>query len=171
MAATKKLGSVMGLLASESAIYGLIMVSGLVLIVADKAETTWEIVVKVAVTVGVFWVAHVFAGTVAHLSDEIDPGVPAAGHVRSALRNSLEHSWGMLLAAAVPIIPLVLGTLEVVDDQVAIWGTMWTVVIVLGVVGFAKIAQWSDLLWLRLAGAGVTSGLGVVLILAKTLVH
>ncbi len=158
-------------LASEHAIYGLIMVAGLVVIVADKAEASWEILVKVAVTVVVFWVAHVFAGTVAHLSDEIGPEIPAVGHLESAFRYSVAHSWEMLFAAAIALIPLAFGVVNLLDDDVAIWATMWVTVFALGVVGFAKVAMWSDALTHRLLGGASIAGLGVVLIGLKALVH
>lgn len=158
-------------LATEAAVYGVILVAGLVVIVGKTAEASWDVLVKVGATVLVFWAAHIFAGTVAHLSDAHAPGVLPRVRLLHAAKYALDHSWGMLLAALVPLVPLLLGVLNVLDDQQSIWATLWIAVLVLGVLGYAKIAPWTRRLWVRLAGAAVTSTLGLLLIALKAVVH
>jgi hypothetical protein len=52
-----------------------------------------------------------------------------------------------------------------------VWGTLWVSVVLLGVLGYVKVAALSDRPAIRLASAAATSTLGIALILLKTLVH
>lgn len=158
-------------LVTEAAVYGVILVAGLVVIVANTVDASWDVLVKVLATVAVFWAAHVYAGTVAHLSDDHEPGVPARTRLGHAARYALDHSWGMLVAALLPASFLLLGVANVVGDQVAIWGTLWVAVVVLGVLGYLKVAQWTTRRWVRVASASITSLLGLILIGLKILIH
>lgn len=159
-----------GALLNESAVYGVILVAGLVEIVAEEA-TSWEVLVKVVVTVLVFWTAHIFAGTVGHLSDDHDTDAPPMVRLVNAAGYAIGHSWGMLLAALIPGLPLILGVWGTLSDPHAIWASLWTAVAVLAVLGYLKVAVWSRRLSARLVGASLTAGLGLVLILLKALIH
>jgi hypothetical protein len=156
---------------TESAVYGVILVAGLVVIVSDAAQASWDVLVKVLATVVVFWAAHIYAGTVAHLSDHPGSDLAIAQRLRHAARHALDHSWGMLVAALLPVTVLLLGVANVVADRVAIWGTLWLAVVVLGALGYLKVASWTGKRWVRFASASVTSVLGLVLIGLKILVH
>lgn len=156
---------------TESAVYGVILVAGLVVIVSNSAEASWDVLVKVLATVVVFWAAHIYAGTVAHLSDHPERNLAVARRLRHAARHALDHSWGMLVAALLPVTVLLLGVANLVADQVAIWGTLWLAVAVLGALGYLKAASWSGKQWVRFASASVTSVLGLVLIALKILIH
>lgn len=155
-------------LVSEAAVYGVIVVAGLVVIVADGARASLDILIKVAMTILVFWAAHVFAGTVAKLGAKRE--TTGIG-VREALAYALDHSWGMLVASTIPLVPLLFGVLGLVDDQVAIWGVLWVAVFVLGVLGVVKAAELTPALGMRMLSGAITAGLGFVLILLKALVH
>ena len=67
-----------GLLVSEEAIYGLILVAGMVIVASERADEAWDTVVTVAVTVIVFFAAHVYAGTVSRMSGGRRTSIPAA---------------------------------------------------------------------------------------------
>ena len=73
---------------TEAAVYGTILVSGLVAVSSAHGETSLVVLVTVAVTVLVFWGAHVYAGTVARVSDrdERDRAKPSACERRSRRR-------------------------------------------------------------------------------------
>lgn len=169
--AVDRVGPALSLLSNESAVYGVILVAGLVEILSSPAAASWDVLVKVLVTVVVFWLAHIYAGTVAHLGDEHEGDLPARRRLARAARYSLDHSWGMLLTALLPAGMLVLGVAGVVSDETAIWGTLWVAVAVLGVLGYLKAAAWSTHFGVRLASAAITSLLGLVLIGLKMLVH
>lgn len=158
-------------LSTESAIYGVVLVAGLVMIVGESVETSWEVFAKVCATVVVFWAAHVYAGIVAHLGDELGSAVPLRQRIWSAARVAAAHSWGMLLAAVLPLFVLLLGHGTILDDESAVWGALWLCVMLLGVFGYAKVAAWTTNLWLRLASGGITAALGVVLVVLKASVH
>lgn len=159
-------------LLSESAIYGVVTISGLLVIVANQSESaTSEALVKVLATVLVFWLAHVYAGTVAHLGDAHDPTELSSARLGRALRHSLTHSGGMLLVTLVPAVMLTLGALGLVSHDTAIWGTLWLDVALLAVLGYFGVAGWTPKLWPRLVGALLTAALGVILILLKAWIH
>lgn len=158
-------------LATEPAIYGVVLVAGLVVIVGESAEASWDVFVKVCATVAVFWAAHVYAGTVAHLADEPDSSVPLSRRAVVAGRVAVEHSWGMLLAAVIPLSLLLVGHGHVLDAQQAVWAALWLSVVLLGVLGYAKAAIWTTRLRVRLVSAAITSALGLVLVLLKIAVH
>lgn len=157
--------------ASEPAIYGVVLVAGLVVIIADGTDASWRVLVKVLATLLVFWLAHVYAGVVAHLGDRRDDALPAGPRLATALRASFMHSWGMLLAGLIPVVVLALGVAKLLSDSQAMWGTLWAAVAVLGALGWLGVAAWTPRPGGRLAAALVTSLLGLVLVALKVLVH
>ncbi len=157
--------------ATEPAVYGIVLVAGLVAISADGADESWSVLVKVVTTVLVFWAAHVYAGAVAHIGEDHDSSGAVRARLVSALAQSFNHSWGMIGAVLLPVLALLLGVVELITHQQAVWGTLWVSVVLLGVLGYVKVAAWSDRPAIRLASAAATSTLGIALILLKTLVH
>ncbi len=158
-------------LATEPAVYGVVLVAGLVVVSGESTEAPLDVLVKVAATVVVFWAAHVYAGVIARLGDEHQPGVRVRTRLASALRRALDHSWGILGAVVVPLLVLLLGVVDVLTHSQAVWGTLWVSVLLLGVLGYYKVANWAGRGWVRLASAAATSTLGLALILLKTFVH
>jgi len=170
MAATLAGGSIVKFIVSEPAIHGVILVAGLVVILGNSEEASWDVLVKVIATLVVFWAAHVYAGAVAHLGDEYEGDTPWRTRAVRATRDSLDHSWGMLLAGVIPLVVLTMGTLNLLSDQNAIWGTLWVAVLILGVLGWLGVASWSPRPQARFLGAAVTSLLGLALVVLKALV-
>ncbi len=170
MAATLAGGSIVKFIVSEPAIHGVILVAGLVVILGNSEEASWDVLVKVIATLVVFWAAHVYAGAVAHLGDEYEGDTPWRTRAVRATRDALDHSWGMLLAGVIPLVVLTLGTLNLLSDQNAIWGTLWVAVLILGVLGWLGVASWSPRPQARFLGAVVTSLLGLALVVLKALV-
>ncbi len=155
-------------LTSESAVYGVVLVSGMVALVADTDYASGEVLLKIISTVLVFWAAHVYAGLVAFPHEE-----PSAADVTwtAALWASINQSWGLLVAALIPSTVLLLGVLGVLNDGDAIWGSLWVDVVLLALIGYFGVATWSTKIWARLAGALATAVLGMVLIALKALIH
>jgi len=170
MAATLAGGSIVKFIVSEPAIHGVILVAGLVVILGNSEEASWDVLVKVIATLVVFWAAHVYASAVAHLGDEYEGDTPWRTRAVRATRDALDHSWGMLLAGVIPLVVLTLGTLNLLSDQNAIWGTLWVAVLILGILGWLGVASWSPRPQARLLGAVVTSLLGLALVVLKSLV-
>ncbi len=159
------------MLASESAVYGVVMVSGLLVIVANKSDAEpFFLLLKVLGASVVFWLAHVYAGTVSHLADESE-GQTSRQRLTAAIRVSAGHVWGMLAAPIVPAVALGASALGAIPQEQAIWGTLWVNVALLAVLGYRGVSRWSDRLWVRLVGALTTAGFGLVLVVLKALIH
>lgn len=154
------------ILMSEEAIYGLILVSGMIVVSYDLAGTSLNALITVVVTVIVFFAAHVYAGTLARLAaTDGKAGLP------ESIRAAVHHSLGMLLVSLAPIAVLLLGVTKVVDDDFAIWCALSIDAIALGILGWLAVAKWTPHFWLRLASALVTAAFGGVLIVLKALLH
>ena len=159
-------------LGSESAVHGVVLISGLLVIVAVQPDAAApEVLVKVVATAAVFWLAHVYSGAVAHLGDHHEEDHPSQVRLARAVVYSLNHSWGMLSAAIVPIVILGFGVIGVLSYEQAIWGTLWVDVATLAVLGFIGVSTWSRSILPRLGGALATALLGVGLIVLKAMIH
>ncbi len=155
----------------ESAVYGIVLVSGLVIVVGDDDASSWESLVKVVATVVVFWLAHVYAEIVARLGDTPDDVKPHSRQLRDASVEAIDHSWGLLAAAAIPSFVLLLGVFGVISDATAVWGALWIDVATLGVLGYWGFGRWSTRVTTRLAGGLATAVLGAILIALKVLIY
>ncbi|MDY0911117.1 hypothetical protein [Microbacterium sp. CFBP9034] len=153
-------------LMSEEAIYGLILVSGMIVVSGTSVGTSINALITVAVTVLVFYAAHVYAGTLGRLA-------ATDGHagLAASIRSSVRQSGGMLLAAVAPLLVLLLGAVGLLDDDTAIWTALVVNTIILGGLGWTAVARWSTHWWPRLLSALFTAAFGGVLILLKAVIH
>ena len=154
-------------LSTEEGIYGLILVAGLVAVAGNSGLSSLQTLAFVLVTVGVFWVAHVYSGTVAAHSSQLGLSV------RTSLRMARKRSRGLLAAIAPPAVPLVLvlGAVGLINDIIADWIAMWTIVAVLAMLGYLTYRRRDASLGMCLVGAVLTASLGLVVIVAKALLH
>lgn len=153
--------------ATEQAVYGVILVSGIVAVSGRHGATSAQVLLSVVVTVVVFWAAHVYAGTVArHGLGETD----VVG-LRAAFRASLRTSWGLLLSALIPCTTLVIGSTRAIPDDVAIWTALGTGVVVLGALGYIAFARRGAPWPIRVLGSVTTAMFGVVMMIAKAFIH
>ncbi|MGN8550982.1 UNVERIFIED_CONTAM: hypothetical protein OHV15_00155 [Microbacterium sp. SLM126] len=151
-------------LMTEEAIYGLILVSGM--IVVSAGGSSWGAFVTVLVTVLVFFAAHVYAGTLGRLA-------ATDGHsgLRASLTSAAHQSSGMVLAAIAPLFVLLLGSTRVIEDDTALWLALIVNTLILGALGWIAVARWSTHWWPRLLSALLTAAFGGVLILMKAVIH
>lgn len=152
---------------SESAIYGLLLVSAMLIVVARGEQSSWETFIKVGTTVVVFWVAHVFAHVIAQLSE----AGPAAGALRRAVRHAVAHSSGILFAAILPLGIVLLGVLGFISGDTATWTALWIDVALLGLLGYFGTGGWTRRRSIRIAAGGLTALLGLSIMLLKALIH
>lgn len=152
---------------TEAAVYGTILVSGLVAVSSAHGETSAVVLLTVGVTVLVFWAAHVYAGSVARLGDD---GAAHIG-VRTAVLRSVRHSLGMLTSAGVPALILLAGTTRVIPDAVANDVALWSGTVILAFLGYVAFLRRGSGVWMRILGALVTSSFGAVFVVLKALVH
>lgn len=153
--------------ATEAAVYGTILASGMVAVSSAHGESSVSVLLTVVVTVVVFWGAHVYAGTVSRFGDF------ATGTVgfRSAFRGSFRESFGMLGAATVPCILLAAGTTRLIPDDLANDAALWSGVAILASLGYIAFAGRGAPRWQRALGALGTASFGVVFVLLKAFVH
>ncbi|PRB65605.1 hypothetical protein CQ034_05830 [Microbacterium sp. MYb45] len=156
---------------TEAAVYGTILVSGLVAVSSAHGETSFAVLISVAVTVLVFWGAHVYAGTVARVSDRDERARGERVGVRAAFVASVKHSLGMLTSAAVPAIILLAGTTRVIPDGLANDLALWSGVVILAFLGYVAFLRRGSPQVVRLLGALATASFGIAFVVLKALVH
>ena len=154
---------------TEAAVYGTILMSGLIAVSSAHGETSAVVLITVGITVLVFWSAHVYAGTVARVGDEDATGQVI--DVGTALRSSLGHSFGMLSSAAVPGAILLAGTTRVIPDDLANDLALWSGTVILALLGYIAFLRRGSSLTVRIAGAVGTACFGIVFVILKALVH
>ena len=155
---------------TEAAVYGTILVSGLVAVSSAHGETSAVVLLTVAVTVMVFWGAHVYAGTVGRLGAPTeDPSTKVS--VRTAFGSSIRHSLGMLSSAAIPAAILVAGTTRVIPDEIANDVALWAGVLILAFLGYVAFLRRGSSQIMRIVGALATASFGAVFVVLKALVH
>jgi len=154
---------------TEIAVYGTITVSGLIAVTSSKSEASLFVLIKVAVTVIVFWAAHVFAGTVARMGEKDGAG-PLVG-LRAALRGSLKKPFGMLSSAAIPTLILLAGTSRAVPDELANDLALWSSVVILAFLGYGAFLLRGSSHVIRIAGALATASFGLVFVGLKAFVQ
>ncbi|HEX5858682.1 MAG TPA: hypothetical protein VFY91_11295 [Microbacterium sp.] len=153
--------------ATEQSVYGVILVSGMIVVAGTHDSTSWEVFWTVVITVVVFWLAHVYAGTVAHHG--LDQGRLLG--LRESFSEAVAHSWGLLASALIPCLILLLGATEAVPDYLAIWFALWAGVLVLAILGYIAFARRGAAWPIRVLGGLTTAAFGLVLMLMKALIH
>ena len=151
---------------TEYAIYGIILVSALIG-VGWEQETDLDVLLFTLGTVGVFWLAHVYSGTVAGEGSE----APRIRAVADSAWASMRHSVGILLAMVLPSVFLLLAVVGVLDEYVAYYLALWVGVVILAVLGYLTSARRGSAWPWRIVSALITASLGVLVIWLTTLVN
>lgn len=153
--------------ATEEAVYGIILVAGMTAVSGVHRATSLQVFATVLVTVLVFWLAHLYAGTVAGHGLDHDRVVG----LRESFRRSFRRSLGLLLSSLIPLLILLMGSARMIPDLVTIWMTLWVCVAVLGVLGYIAFhrrrAPWP----IRILGSLTTAAFGLIIIVAKAFIH
>jgi hypothetical protein len=146
-------------------IYGTILVLAVIVAGAKAFEhEAGHIAGLVAVTVVVFWLAHVYADALAH-------AVAYDQHLSLAdLRRIAHREASMLEAAVPPLLALLLGAVGIVSTTLAVWVAFGLGLVVLCAQGitFARVEHMGRLGTLAVVAANL--GLGVALVGLKLLV-
>jgi len=154
-----------GLLVSEEAVYGLILVAGMIIVGSENSDEAWDTMLTVLVTVLVFFAAHVYAGTLSRLADGRSSTIPRS------LWGAARHSVGLLVVAVPPLAVLMLGATGVVEPETAVWFALAITALLLIIDGWLMVAAHSASFWTRVLGAAISGAFGIVLILLKVLIH
>jgi hypothetical protein len=151
---------------TEYAIYGTVLVSA-VIAVGWEDETDLDVLLFVLGSVGVFWLAHVYAVVLAR-ADDTEPLFRAIG---VAARGAIRRTAGLLAAMVLPALFLLLAVVGWVDEYVAYYAALWVGVAVLAVLGYLASARRSSPWYLRVVSSLLTASLGLLIIWLSALVH
>lgn len=148
-----------------AAIYGTIVVAGVVGSLGHADVETGAVILSVLATSGVFWLAHVWAQA---MSDRLrDPHGFSWGDLVTIAR----HEWSMVESATLPTLALLLAVLGVYSDDTAIDVALGVTVVQLFswglLVGRRTFERWPQ----ALVSGLVNGAFGVAIVVLKTLIH
>ncbi|HEY6801558.1 MAG TPA: hypothetical protein VI121_12995 [Agromyces sp.] len=152
---------------TEESVYGVILISGIIVAVGGHGESAWRLFWTVVGTVIVFWAAHVYAGTVARHGLD-DAQMIGLGE---AFRRSFRRSLGLLASALIPSFILLLGATRAIPDEYAIWAALWAGVVILAVLGWIAFSRRNASWPVRVAGSLGTAAFGIAMIVLKSIIH
>lgn len=150
-------------LVTVDAIYGLILYAALIAAVSDEESHPVEVLFVSVFSLVIFWGAHVYAGTIVnHVGN-------SPLHV--AIGKAMRHSSGMLVAAILPSVPLVLGAFGVLNDDDSVDYALLIVTVLLAVLGYVALKIRGANIAVRILG-GIGSALfGTLIIALNAAVH
>lgn len=154
---------------TEYSIYGVVLVSAIIA-VGWEDETDLDVLLFTLGSVAVFWLAHIYARTVAREETEVTEG-PRYRAIAVAALASARRTAGLLTAMVLPTIALLLAVVGVLDEYVAYYLALWAGVAVLAVLGWTASARRGSPWYWRLVSAIVTASLGVLVIWLGALFH
>jgi hypothetical protein len=150
----------------SGAVYGQVLATSLVVALGhDKALGALEMLVVLAVTMTVFWLAHVYSEAVA--------GVLRYGrHVSLAdLRRLAAGEWPIAEAAGTSLLALALGAVGVLDRQQAIWLAIALGIADLCAWGWRIGRRWHRSWRYSLALAGASGLVALPVVALKVFIH
>ncbi|MBO0985578.1 hypothetical protein, partial [Rathayibacter sp. SD072] len=159
-------GAVSAILRTEGAIYGTVLAITLIAVGWDD-DTDLEVLLFLLGSVSVFWLAHLYAGTLARLP-EAEPG---ARTILDAVLATARHSIGMLVAMVVPAALLALAPLGLVEEWTAYYLALGSGVAILALLGYLTSARRGSPPGRRVLSTLCTMLLGLVVVWLSTLVH
>jgi hypothetical protein len=169
MDASRQAQVVLAAYRSEYSIYGVVLVSAIIA-VGWEDETDLEVLLFTLGSVAVFWLAHIYARTVALEETELTEK-PRYRAIGAAALASARRTVGLLTAMVLPTVALLLAVVGVLDEYVAYYLALWIGVVVLAVLGWGASARRGSPWYLRLVSAIVTASLGALVIWLGALVH
>lgn len=148
--------------ATAPAIYGLIVYEVLIAATSDDEHEAIFVLLWSAIALLVFYLAHSFAEALAAHEQP---------RIRAAIRKGFSHSIGMLYAAILPSIALlVCAALGVHAEDASGWALL-VGLIVLGYLGYQAMADRGAKVGARIIAALVTALLGFIIMVIDYLVH
>ena len=145
------------------AIYGLILYAALIAAISDEDSHPLEVLLFSLGTLVIFWGAHVYAGTI------VNHVAKAPLHV--AIGKAMRESSGMLWAAVLPSVPLILGAFHLMADDDAVDLALLIVTVQLGVLGYVALGRRGVGMAGRIFGAIGTALFGTLIIGLNAAVH
>jgi hypothetical protein len=147
-------------------IYGTIIVSA-VIVAAPDDDPDLDLVLLTLVTIAIVWVAHVFSEIVAGEHAITAPPTPFP----VVLLEALKHASGLLLAAVLPVICLLIGSIGGFTQTAAYYASLGVGVLTMGVLGWFVFAHRGNAWPIRLVGALGTALLGAGVVALNGIIH
>lgn len=147
-------------------IYGTVIVSA-VIVAAPDDDPDPELVLLTLTTVAIVWVAHVFSEIVAGEHAVTNPPTPFG----VVLRHAMSHAAGIPIAAILPVVCLLIGSVGGFTRPAAYYASLGVGVLSLGVLGWFVFAHRGNAWPIRLAGAVGTALLGAIVVALNGLIH
>jgi len=145
-------------------IYGTIIVSA-VIVAADDHDSDFEVFVLTLSTIVMVWAAHFLSEVVAGEHAVTNPPTP----LRVVVGHAMVHSSGLLAAAVLPLLFLLIGTFGGLTEYISYYCALAAAILVLAVLGWLVFAHRGNAWPVRLAGAVGTALLGAVVIVLKAI--
>jgi hypothetical protein len=153
-------------LVRPSVIYGTVIVSA-VIVAAPDDDPDLQLVLLTLGTIAIVWVAHVFSEVVAGEHAVTNPPTPF--HV--VLGHAIGHGAGLLIAAILPVVCLLIGSLGGITQTGAYWASLGVGVLTMGVLGWFVFAHRGNAWPIRLLGALGTALLGAGVVALNGVIH
>lgn len=148
-----------------TATYGAIVVTAAITAAGSHDERPWAVLIKVAATLVVFWLAHVHSALIEERFK--NPDEPA--HL--ALWHAVLHELVMLEIAAAPIAFLAAGALDLLRLDLALGLAQWSGVAELFAIGIVRARRSAHGVLGMLAVGGLYAASGGALVALKVAVH
>jgi len=152
---------------SPASIYGTIVYASVVAAASGDDETqesAIRLLVFSLVSIVVFWLAHVYSTALGYQGDAARIG----DRLSASLGHALRESGGMLQAAIVPSVPLLLAALAVLPPNLGVTLSLWFAVLMLAILGYSVFLMRGRSFAICLVGGLITGAFGVVVILLKS---
>jgi hypothetical protein len=151
---------------SPETVYGTVIVAALVFATSSE-DSAWDVWWKTVATVVILFAAHAYAEAVAAHGRH---GTRVTT-LREAIRLGLNQSVGLLYAAIVPAVLLLLGGFGVLSRSLSLNLALWSAVVVLAVLGYFAFRDRGSSILIRVIGGLGTGAFGAIIIVLKTLIH
>jgi hypothetical protein len=148
-----------------ASVYGTILVSSVIVALAQASITAAQMMVAVAVTALVFALAHAWSLALARCAEDRQAVSP--GHVLDGLR----HEWPMVESVAPALLALALAVLDVYEVETGLWVAIGANTLLLFAWGAILRHRAEGSLWQLIAAGLTTAMLGLFLVVLKALVH
>lgn|SRR5512132_1457917 len=148
-----------------SGIYGTILSTALIAAYSeDQSSQPLAVALAVVSTSLVFWLAHAYAGMLAHAAAQRSGAL-------AVMRAELARQWPVVTGSIPPVLPLLLAPLGAVSDDTAESLAIATGIAVLAVWGIAiQLRRGRGVIGVAI-GAAESAFFGVLVVSLKALVH
>jgi hypothetical protein len=148
----------------SGAVYGTVTVVAVIAGASHNETSAARVFGFAAISSLGIWSVHVYADVLTSAGVHAMP-------VGEALRRGLRGETGVLLGVVVPLLFLLIGVVGFVDDEKAIWWSIWSGVILLALNPLVWLRRQGNTWWKSVAAAAIGGLIGLVLVGLKVWLH